>query len=48
MESDEGCVMDDDEHPYAFVVLVEYGNSGSQTAGPIANKVLQALVENDN
>jgi hypothetical protein len=23
---------------------VEYGNSGSQTAGPIANKVLQALV----
>lgn len=40
--------MDDDEHPYAFVVLVEYGNSGSQTAGPIANKVLQALVENDN
>lgn len=36
--------MDDDEHPYAFVVLVEYGNSGSQTAGPIANKVLQALV----
>ena len=36
--------MDDEEHPYAFVVLVEYGNSGSQTAGPIANKVLQALV----
>lgn len=36
--------MDDDENPYAFVVLVEYGNSGSQTAGPIANKVLQALV----
>lgn len=36
--------MDDDENPYAFVVLVEYGNSGSRTAGPIANKVLQALV----
>lgn len=36
--------MDDEENPYAFVVLVEYGNSGSQTAGPIANKVLQALV----
>lgn len=36
--------MDDDKNPYAFVVLVEYGNSGSQTAGPIANKVLQALV----
>ncbi|MCM1115256.1 MAG: penicillin-binding transpeptidase domain-containing protein [Clostridium sp.] len=37
--------MDDDKNPYAFVVLVEYGNSGSQTAGPIANKVLQALVK---
>ena len=36
--------MDDEENPYAFVVLVEYGNSGSQTAGPIANRVLQALV----
>ncbi len=36
--------MDDDENPYAFVVLVEYGNSGSQTAGRIANRVLQALV----
>ncbi|MDD6729243.1 MAG: penicillin-binding transpeptidase domain-containing protein [Eubacteriales bacterium] len=37
--------MDDEENPYAFVVLVEYGNSGSQTAGRIANKVLQALVK---
>lgn len=36
--------MDDDKHPYAFVVMVERGDSGSQTAGPIANKVLQALV----
>ena len=36
--------MDDEEYPYAFVVLVEHGNSGSQTAGPIANKVLQELV----
>lgn len=36
--------MDDDKNPYAFVVMVEKGNSGSQTAGPIANKVLQALV----
>ncbi|MCH5315931.1 MAG: penicillin-binding protein [Eubacterium sp.] len=36
--------MDDEDNPYAFVVLVEYGNSGSQTAGPIANRVLQALV----
>lgn len=36
--------MDDEKNPYAFVVMVERGNSGSQTAGPIANKVLQALV----
>ena len=36
---------DDDSNPYAFVVLVEYGNSGSKTAGPIANKVLQAIVD---
>lgn len=39
--------MDDDEHPYAFVVVIENGNSGSQTAGPAANKVLQALVDKD-
>lgn len=36
--------MDDDKNPYAFVVMVERGNSGSQTAGPIANRVLQTLV----
>ena len=36
--------MDDSQNPYAFVILVEHGNSGSQTAGPIANKVLQAIV----
>lgn len=36
--------MDDEKNPYAFVVVVEYGNSGSGTAGPIANKVLQAIV----
>ncbi|MCD7723618.1 MAG: penicillin-binding protein [Clostridiales bacterium] len=39
--------MDDSEHPYAFVVVVECGNSGSQTAGPMANKVLQAVVADD-
>ncbi len=39
--------MDDDAHPYAFVVVVEYGGSGSQTAGPIANRVLQALVNGE-
>ncbi|MBQ9530499.1 MAG: penicillin-binding protein [Eubacterium sp.] len=37
--------MDDDKNPYAFVVVVENGNSGSQTAGPIANKILQKLVD---
>lgn len=33
----------DEEHPYAFIVCVEKGDSGSGTAGPIANTVLQAL-----
>ena len=36
--------MDDEKNPYAFVVVVENGNSGSRTAGPIANKILQKLV----
>lgn len=36
--------MDDENNPYAFVVVVENGNSGSKTAGPIANKILQELV----
>lgn len=30
--------MDDDENPYAFVVVAEKGNSGSQTAGPMAKR----------
>lgn len=37
--------MDDDDCPYAFVVAIEHGNSGSQTAGPVANKVMQAVAE---
>ena len=37
--------MDDDRYPYAFVVVVENGGSGATTAGPIANKVLQAVVD---
>lgn len=36
--------MQDEKNPYAFVVVVEHGNSGSQTAGNIANKVLQSIV----
>lgn len=39
--------MDDSEHPYAFVVAIENGNSGSQTAGPVAKRVLTKLVETD-
>lgn len=39
--------MDDDEHPYAFVVAIENGNSGSQTAGPVAKRVLTKLVESE-
>ena len=37
--------MDDDDNPYAFVVVIERGGSGSQNAGPVANTVLQALVK---
>lgn len=33
-----------EDHPYAFVVLVENGGSGSQVAGKVANQVLQAAV----
>lgn len=39
--------MDDSEHPYAFVVVIENGNSGSQTAGPVAKRLLTKLVETD-
>ncbi|MBQ6540413.1 MAG: penicillin-binding protein [Oscillospiraceae bacterium] len=34
----------DEKHPYAFVVIVENGGSGSRTAGRVANAVLQAAV----
>lgn len=37
--------IDDPDHPYAFVVLVENGGSGSQVAGGVANAVLQAAVK---
>lgn len=40
--------MDDDDHPYAFVVTIENGNSGSQVAGPVAKKVLNALVNSES
>lgn len=39
--------LDDETHPYAFIVVAERGNSGSKVAGSIANTVLQAVVEQD-
>ena len=39
--------LDDPNHPYAFVVCVENGGSGQYVAAPIANAVLQILVENN-
>lgn len=33
-----------EDHPYAFIVCVENGGYGSSVAGPVANKVLQELV----
>lgn len=40
--------LDDDDHPYAFVVCVEDGGFGQTVAAPVANKVLQELVQEDN
>ncbi len=37
--------LDDPAHPYAFIVLIEQGGFGSQTAGRVANEVLQEVVE---
>ena len=37
--------VDDPDHPYAFVVMVENGGWGSKTAGSIAAKVLRGLTE---
>ncbi len=37
--------MDDESCPYAFVVAIENGNSGSLTAGPVANRVMQAVAK---
>ncbi|MBE6033746.1 MAG: penicillin-binding protein [Clostridiales bacterium] len=37
--------LQDNDHPYAFVVLVEGGGSGSKVAGKVANTVLQAAVK---
>ena len=37
--------LDDPDHPYAFVVLIENGGSGARVAGPVANTVLQKAVQ---
>lgn len=37
----------DEDHPYAFFVIVENGGSGSRVAGAVANAVLQAAVDDD-
>lgn len=37
--------LDDEEHPYAFVVLVERGGGGLSVAGEVANKILQEAVK---
>ncbi len=39
--------LDDEDHPLAFVVMVEEGGSGAGTAGRIANTVLQKAVERE-
>ena len=36
--------LDDPDHPYAFVVVLENGGGGLRNAGPVANAVLQAAV----
>ena len=36
--------LNDPEHPYAFVVLVEHAGGGRVNAGPVANALLQAAV----
>ena len=36
--------VDSEEYPYAFVVFVEHGGSGSRVAGEIAASVLKALI----
>ena len=37
--------IDDEAHPYAFVVLVENGGGGASTAGSIAATVLNQLCQ---
>ena len=38
----------DDRYPLAFIVVVEEGGYGSQTAAPIAGQVLSVCIEDLN
>ena len=37
--------LDDDVHPWAFVVVIENGGGGARNAGPVANTLLQKAIE---
>ncbi|MBR1497650.1 MAG: penicillin-binding protein [Oscillospiraceae bacterium] len=37
--------LDDPDHPYAFVVVIEHGGGGLANAGPVANALLQEAVK---
>lgn len=37
--------LDDEAHPWAFVVVIENGGGGARNAGPVANTVLQKAIE---
>lgn len=39
--------LQDEDHPYAFVVLVENGGYGTEVAGKVTNTVLQAAIKYD-
>jgi peptidoglycan glycosyltransferase len=39
--------IDDPDHPYAFVVWIKDGGTGYKSAGPVAYKTLETLVQND-
>ena len=40
--------IEDENHPYAFAVVVEEGNYGIESAGPIAQTAIRALVESSS
>ena len=40
--------LDDEEYPYAFVVVIERGGSGLRNAAPVANAVLQAAIQKND